>query len=539
MDGDAERSDVEIVLELFGAEGAKGLPLGPVGCAYGHLAARAAQLGGQLAKAACLFAVRRHASTLRRKTLLGCLRRDKGDRQTLPAVDGTVVRTATMRPVAIILGLALLSVAAPSVAQPQEPPPTADEAQASPELPSVQLEAGTAPTIGLAKAVETALAHNPTAVIAYDEIRRAQAIVEQIRSNALPTVYGNGTFTQLNNARVLEGVVSEPQTSLILGATLTVPIVVPRPWAQWSQSKDQVKFARASAIDTRRVIAVAVARAYLTIVAQKRVIDTAVRARDADKAHYEFAHVRLGGGVGNRIDEVRAEQQLRSDEANVEQQYANLTKDREVLGVLVGIRGPLDAEEPNLQAPTDPRQAMADAEHRTDVVAADARLKAARHAVHDNWTDYSPYLTGSFMPFYSTPATVTYPTTGWQAELLLTVPFYDAGLRYGQEKERGVARDEAQTQLEATLRQARSDVRTAFEELKRADAALAAARHAAELAETGLDLANKAYRAGASTNIEVIDAERTARDAETAVVVAEDGARQARLDLLAATGRFP
>jgi hypothetical protein len=37
----------------------------------------------------------------------------------------------------------------------------------------------------------------------------------------------------------------------------------------------------------------------------------------------------------------------------------------------------------------------------------------------------------------------------------------------------------------------------------------------------------------------VIDAERTARDAETAVAVAEDGARQARLDMLAATGRLP
>ena len=43
-----------------------------------------------------------------------------------------------------------------------------------------------------------------------------------------------------------------------------------------------------------------------------------------------------------------------------------------------------------------------------------------------------------------------------------------------------MARDEAQTQLEATLRQARSDVRTAFEEVKRADASLAAARDAAE-----------------------------------------------------------
>jgi outer membrane protein TolC len=442
-----------------------------------------------------------------------------------------------------VLGLAVLSVAFPALSRAQGPtqvaPDAAEERPVAPELPQIQLEVGSGQPISLARAVETALAKNPTAVMAYDEIRRAQAIVEETRANALPTVFGNGTLTRLDSARTLGGIVSQPQTSLLLGASLSVPLVVPKPWAQWSQSKDQVDANRASSLDTRRVLAVAVARAYLTIVAQKRVVETAVRTRDADRAHFEYARTRYGGGIGNRLDQVRAEQQLRSDEANVEQQYGNLAKDREALGVLVGVSVPLDAEEPNLRAPSDPRQAMADAERRSDVVAADTKLRAAKHAVRDDWTDYAPYLTGVFNPFYSTPATVTYPTTGWQAELLLTVPFYDAGLRYGQEKERSVTRHEAEAQLEGVLRQARSDVRTAFEEVRRSDATLAAATQAARLAATGLELATSAYRAGASTNIEVIDAERTARDAETAVVVAEDGARQARLDLLAATGRFP
>ena len=47
------------------------------------------------------------------------------------------------------------------------------------------------------------------------------------------------------------------------------------------------------------------------------------------------------------------------------------------------------------------------------------------------------------------------------------------------------------------------------------------------------------FKAGASTNLEVIDAERAARDADTAVAVVEDRLRRAKLDLLAALGRFP
>jgi outer membrane protein TolC len=44
---------------------------------------------------------------------------------------------------------------------------------------------------------------------------------------------------------------------------------------------------------------------------------------------------------------------------------------------------------------------------------------------------------------------------------------------------------------------------------------------------------------GATTNLEVIDAQRSARDADSTSTLAEDAVRRARLDLLVAIGRFP
>ena len=87
--------------------------------------------------------------------------------------------------------------------------------------------------------------------------------------------------------------------------------------------------------------------------------------------------------------------------------------------------------------------------------------------------------------------------------------------------------------------QAKSDVRAAFEEVQRADVALTQAQESAAFATAALDLASVAYHGGATTNLEVIDAERQSRDADTQAAIAEDAARQARLDLLAASGRFP
>jgi outer membrane protein TolC len=122
---------------------------------------------------------------------------------------------------------------------------------------------------------------------------------------------------------------------------------------------------------------------------------------------------------------------------------------------------------------------------------------------------------------------------------VLTLPLYDGGLRYGQEHERKALADEARLNVEATLRQAKSDVRAAYEEVQRADVALTQAQESAAFATTALGLANVAYHGGATTNLEVIDAERQSRDADTQAAIAEDAARQARLDLLAASGRFP
>ena len=107
---------------------------------------------------------------------------------------------------------------------------------------------------------------------------------------------------------------------------------------------------------------------------------------------------------------------------------------------------------------------------------------------------------------------------------MLSIPFYDGGMRYGVSREREASDKEARAQLEATLRQVSVEVRTAFRVVANADKSLRSARQAAAAATSAAALADKSYRGGAA-DIEVVDAERRAHDAASAVALAEDAAR--------------
>lgn len=394
--------------------------------------------------------------------------------------------------------------------------------------------------ITLDQAIARALQRNPSAQAAALELDRADALVRQARAASLPMLNANANYTRLDHDRSLAGRTFAAKDQLNANLQLTVPIIAPGKWAQWSHAKDDARVLGMAGDEVRRQVAISVARTFLTVVSQHRVVEVNERALEAARVHERYAAERLAGGVGRRIDAVRATQQVATNDAAVKRSKVALARSMEALGVLVGEERPIDvAVDPDLGAVPDAAAASAESENRLDLQVARARREAAQQRVRDNWIDFLPQLTGQFQPFYQTPSTLTMPQTGWQAMLMFTMPLYDGGARYGAHDERKILRDQAELTIANLMRQARSEVRIAFEAQRGAEAELDAARAAAQAAHDAEQMAQLAYQAGASTNLEVVDAERQARDADTAVAVAEDSLRQARLDLLIASGRFP
>jgi outer membrane protein TolC len=390
------------------------------------------------------------------------------------------------------------------------------------------------------QALDRAAARNPSAYVAQQEIARADALVREARAGWLPILTGNGSYVRLDSARAFGGTVTTPIAQWNGNLQLTVPLVAPSAWANDWHAQDGRALATASAADVQRQLATAVGRVYLTVLLAHRQLEVAARARDTASSHYDYAHTRLGLGLGNGVDDARAEQELRTDEAQLQDAETALVRAQSALATLLSEEDLVDVADA-FDLASAPAQDMAldsARSRRTDVRAQEARRTASAHLRRDEWVYYAPSLLAQAQAYKQTE-TPLQAGTGWQIAVVLSIPFYDGGMRYGVRREREAVDEEARAQLEATLRQVSVEVRTAFKVVANADESLRSARKAAAAATTAAMLADKSYRGGASTNIEVVDAERRAHDAASAVALAEDAARQARLDLLVATGAFP
>jgi outer membrane protein TolC len=258
------------------------------------------------------------------------------------------------------------------------------------------------------------------------------------------------------------------------------------------------------------------------------------RARENATAHVEYARARLQGGLGSRLNELRASQELATDEVFLENSRLALRHAQEALGVLVAADAPVDAAaEPALGVAAVPADSSWLSE-RADVQLATAQISAANRVFNDSWRDWVPTAIASFEPQTVGPAGAFAPSRSWRALLLAEMPIFDGGSRRVAKRQREIAVQTARIQLTDIELRARSELRAAQASVESTERGLPV-QHAAEV----LKITDVAFRAGATTNLELIDAQRASRDADTAAAQAEDRLRQARLDLLVALGRFP
>lgn len=386
--------------------------------------------------------------------------------------------------------------------------------------------------------IQQALAKNPTAARAATNITRAETLLQQSRAATLPFVTGNIVNSTLDSARGFQGGVIQPRNQTTLGASIGMPVLAASRWAAVNQARDQVVVAEASVAEVRQQIAVAAAQAYLAVIAARRQVEVGERSLQSARTHLDYARKRFEGGAGSRLNQLRAASVVSTEEARVEGARLGLRAAQEALGVIVVADGPVDAGAEPVFDQTGAFDENAWREGRPDLVTQSAIRRAAERVVNDSWKDWVPDVTTSFDPSYVTPSGLFAPSGTWRISFVTNYAIFDGGQRNLAKRQRAITLEQANLTFTELEIQARSEVRLAQDSVRFRERALESARRAAQEAAEVVTITTTAFEVGATTNLEVIDAQRVARDADTSAAIAEDALRRARLDLLVALGRF-
>lgn len=393
-------------------------------------------------------------------------------------------------------------------------------------------------TVTFDEAIARAWERNPTVAIAATNILRSEALLLQARAGTLPRLSASLTNTTLDSGRSFGEQTVQPQNQSLFGLSASMPFAATQ-WAAKVQAMDQVEIARLSVTDTRRQIAVATASAYLAVITQKRQVEVSLTAIDTARRQLEFNTRRREGGVGSRLNELRSAQILAATQALLEVLQLNVGRAQEALGVLLTANGPVDVSgEPSFEVPPE----MPETEwlpNRPDVRVFTAERAANQRIVNDSRKDWWPAASVNFGPQLLTPSGLFQPSRTWALSLQLSQPLFDGRQRRGLRRQREAIFEASTLSLAQLQIEARAEVRNARAAVAARERALVSAREAVTAANEVLKITIIAFDAGATTNIEVIDAQRSARDQELVMVQVEDGLRQARLDLLVALGQFP
>ena len=400
------------------------------------------------------------------------------------------------------------------------------------------------PRISLAEALRRSTRLDPDYVQALGQIENAEwgrraamlaFFVPTIDLGIDETKYSQEFFNPANPA-------NRTSTLVVGRASANYEIFSLRKFADVSRSKADLASAEAGELEQRFRAALETESSYydvlvnqeLTRVTQERV----TRARQG----LAVARARVTSGAAVQTDSLQLVLELiRAQVEGLRQRNALRTAQLE-LGRRVGASAPVDAVPADAAAPPPLPITLADAVRigldqgpqyraaRASESSADAALRAERG-------DYLPVLSvGGLHQRYDTqlfPGASNITSVSFS----LSFPLWDNGKREIEVSRARVNRDVARAIREDLERAVRRDVSSAYDTYETATAAVELARVAVTVAQQSYRMQELRYRSGASTILDLLDAQVSLAEAEAGLVQARYQTRLALAQLEAILGR--
>ena len=457
---------------------------------------------------------------------------------------------------AVIIGFSHLSFAENRVSKDKEP--EQDE-----NMPLADTE-----VLDLKTAQEISLRNNPSLAAALARVRQARARIEQAQSAYWPLVDASVSGSRIKLSE------NEEERSFFTGAfpgfsgdafstespqdyystSLTASWVVfdgfERKFAT-AAAKYGYKESRAARQDARRLLLAAVANAYYNALLARENIRIAEADENFNLKQLKDAQARRRVGTGTLSDVLNFQVQINAARSNKIAFQRSYHVALYGLAALMGIPDStlpgdwklttLESEAPEEFGQPSPEQLIDYAEaNRPDVLQTVFATKRAEKAVGVERAPYYPEirLIASLDGERVNSARFSEDDFGNTITLNLTYNLFAGGFYRASLAEAKYRQTEAEKVLEDTLIFAREEVHEAFTRLASAQEQLLLQRNNAKLVRRNRELVEKEYSAGETSLVRLNEAQRDLIQAESRLVLALASLRQARQELLAATGQI-
>jgi multidrug efflux system outer membrane protein len=424
---------------------------------------------------------------------------------------------------------------APRYEQPGAPVPVAYENADSTTAAVPAAEIGWAeffPDPELRKLIGRALANNRDLRIATLNVEAARAQYRIQRADLVPSINATGVAS---NQRDPGSLTPSGQSELtrVYSAGLSMPAFELDLFGR-VRSLRNAALEEYFAIEENRTAAQLalvseVARAWLTLIADRELLRLATETRDSQKQSYDLTKLRFDQGVSSEIDLHRSESSWREAEVDIAQQTRRVAQDRNALALLVGDPLPpetgVDAQAIRAQTFTRELPAGLPAEllvRRPDLRSAEHALRAANANIGAARAAFFPSieLTG----FYGNASTdlselFQAGNTSWNFVPTLRLPIFSGGANLAALDLANVRKRIEIARYEQSIQVAFREVadalvgRSTFEDQLRAQEALTRA------AEASYRLADMRYRGGVDSYLGSLIAQRDMYDAQRALIV--------------------
>ena len=314
-----------------------------------------------------------------------------------------------------------------------------------------------------------------------------------------------------------------------------------RKLAELSRARAELEGSQASELQARYAAALLIENAYYDVLGLRQLLEVAnARYRRAEE-QLVVARARVVSGAAVQSDSLQIRLELNQARVSVLRAEAALLNSRLDLGRRVGRRGALDAvplPELPLEIPLGLPDAITEAlQQGPDYRIARANERQADALLRQRRAAYFPviFAQGS----YTLSDTSWFPTAVNRGVLTfgLSLPLWDNAQRELNVARARATRDVSRAVREDLERGVDADVTTAYNAFVTARAALDLEREAVLVARENFRVQDTRYRAGASTILDLLEAQDQPTAAEAAVVTADYAARLAVAGLEAILGR--